>query len=151
MRAFRCCASCAEDRASSAEVVGKCVQSCMRPVVEADQLAQQEVQMLQVSNYSRWKHWLVNWRWHSNGIDDIMFRIDWVGVLNSVRTSHVTSSQLLELQLLIRRVKQRSHWKSVWSNAVTHMYILFQNLSLNLGHPRVNVEFHKHFDGVTRQ
>ena len=48
MRAFRCCASCAEDRISSAEVVGQCVQRCMRPVVEAEQQAKQEVQQLQV-------------------------------------------------------------------------------------------------------
>ena len=48
MCAFRCCASCAEDRISSAEVVGQCVQRCMRPVVEAEQQAKQEVQQLQV-------------------------------------------------------------------------------------------------------
>ena len=49
VRAFRCCASCADDRSSSAEVVGQCVQRCMRPVVEAEQQAKQEVQQLQVT------------------------------------------------------------------------------------------------------
>lgn len=47
--AFQCSAKCCEDEHCSQEVLQRCIQSCMRPMVEAEQSLKSEVEQFQVS------------------------------------------------------------------------------------------------------
>ena len=52
-QAFLCSAKCCEDQQYSQEVMQKCIQSCMRPMMEAEQSLKSEVEQFQVYTHVR--------------------------------------------------------------------------------------------------
>ena len=47
-QAFLCSAKCCEDRHCSQEVMQRCIQTCMRPMMEAEQNLKSEIEQFQV-------------------------------------------------------------------------------------------------------